>query len=292
MNAIVSLVSGSIVTFVLLAAVLGLVVGSFLNVVVLRLPVMLERKWRRECAHVLGQAPEEKTEERFDLVVPGSTCPHCGHAIRAWENIPVLSFLWQRGKCAACGQAISWRYPAVELLTGALTAVIAWHFGFAPAAFGAMLFTWTLMALSFIDAEHQILPDSITLPFLWFGLCVNLAGVFTGLSAAVLGAVSGYAALWIVYHAFRLLTGKEGMGYGDFKLLGALGAWLGWQQLPLVILLSSLIGAVVGLVFILAFGRDRRLPIPFGPFLCVAGWVAMLWGDQLTRAYLQFARLV
>ena len=292
MSAVVTLLSNSNALYVSLAALLGLLVGSFLNVVIFRLPVILDRKWHRDCLEMLGQAAAEKLPEHFSLVFPGSRCPHCSHAIRAWQNIPVLSFLLLRGACAACGKPISWRYPAIELLTGILTVAVAWHYGFTPVALGAMLFTWTLIALSFIDADHQILPDNITLPFLWLGLCLNLFGTFSDLPSAVIGAVSGYVALWSVYHVFRLLTKKEGMGYGDFKLLGALGAWLGWQQLPLVILLSSFVGAVVGLVFILAFGRDRRLPIPFGPFLCIAGWIAMMWGDSLTRAYLQFARLV
>lgn len=272
----------------LLAGVLGLLVGSFLNVVIHRLPIMLERRWRAQCQELAGQ-PVEPTE-RYDLVVPRSRCPRCGHRISAIENIPLLSFLWLRGKCAECAQPISWRYPSVELVSGLLSAAVAWHFGFSLAALGALLLTWSLIALSFIDYDHQLLPDDITLPLLWLGLGLNLAGTYVSLSSAVIGAFAGYLSLWLVYQGFKLLTGREGMGYGDFKLFAAFGAWLGWQQLPLVILLSSFLGALIGLGFILLRGRDRSLPIPFGPFLCLAGWVALLWGDTITRAYLQFAR--
>jgi leader peptidase (prepilin peptidase)/N-methyltransferase len=278
--------------FLLLTTLLGLVIGSFLNVVIHRLPIMLERLWQRQCEE-LGRQPATKTSNggAFNLVYPGSRCQHCHHAIRALENIPVLSFLWLHGKCAACGKAISWRYPAVELLTGILSLAVAWRLGIAPAALAALFLTWALIALAFIDYDRQILPDDITLPLLWAGLLLNVFGVFVPLSSAVIGAAAGYGSLWLVYQAFRLATGKEGMGFGDFKLFAALGAWLGWQQLPLIILLSSLLGAVVGIVFIACFGRDRRLPIPFGPFLCVAGWIALMWGDNITRAYLQMMRL-
>jgi leader peptidase (prepilin peptidase)/N-methyltransferase len=275
-----------------IAGLFGLAIGSFLNVAIYRLPVMLERNWRSQCREILH--PNKKppdTSKRFDLVVPGSRCQHCGHAITALENIPVLSFLWLRGKCSACGKAISWRYPLVELLTGGLTAMVAWYFGYGIAALAGMVLTWSLIALSFIDFDRQLLPDDITLPLLWAGLLLNVFAVFAPLSSAVIGAASGYVFLWLVYQIFKLVTGKEGMGYGDFKLFAALGAWLGWQSLPLIILLSSLVGAMAGIAFILLFGRDRHLPIPFGPFLCVAGWIALLWGDTLTRYYLQFARI-
>jgi leader peptidase (prepilin peptidase)/N-methyltransferase len=280
------------VAFPWIAGLFGLAIGSFLNVVIYRLPVMLERNWRSQCREILE--PNKKppnTAKRFDLVAPGSSCPHCGHAITALENIPVLSFLWLRGKCSACAKPISWRYPLVELLTGGLTAMVAWYFGYGIAALAGMVLTWSLIALSFIDFDRQLLPDDITLPLLWAGLLLNVFAVFTPLSSAVIGAAGGYVFLWLVYQIFKLVTGKEGMGYGDFKLFAVLGAWLGWQNLPLIILLSSLVGAVVGITFILLFGRDRHLPIPFGPFLCVAGWVALLWGDTLTHYYLQFARL-
>jgi leader peptidase (prepilin peptidase)/N-methyltransferase len=270
--------------FPLLAALLGLTVGSFLNVVIYRLPIMLERLWQRQCEE-LGRRPatEAPNGGPFNLVHPGSGCRHCGHAIRVLENIPVLSFLWLRGKCSACGHSISWRYPAVELLAGMLSFAVAWRFGVTPAAVAAMFLTWALIVLAFIDYDRQILPDDITLPLLWAGLLVNLFGVFASLPSAVIGVTAGYGSLWLVYHAFRLVTGKEGMGFGDFKLFAVLGAWLGWQHLPLIILLSSFLGALAGILFIVFLGRDRRLPIPFGPFLCAAGWVALMWGDAAAR---------
>ena len=284
--------AGHPAAFPWIAGLFGLAIGSFLNVVIYRLPVMLERKWRDQCQELLQ--PNKKTPEtskRFDLIAPNSRCPGCGHAITALENIPVLSFLWLRGKCSACGKPISWRYPLVELLTAGLSALIAWYFGFGVAALAGMALTWSLIALSFIDFDRQLLPDGITLPLLWAGLLLNVFTVFVPLSSAVIGAVSGYLSLWLVYQLFKLVTGKEGMGYGDFKLFAALGAWLGWQSLPLIILLSSLVGAIIGIAFILFFRHDRRMPIPFGPFLCMAGGIALLWGDALTRFYLQFARI-
>jgi leader peptidase (prepilin peptidase)/N-methyltransferase len=279
------------VAFIALALVLGLIVGSFLNVVILRLPVMLERRWRSQAQEPLHPArAATKPEGPFDLIRPNSHCPHCGNRIRAWENIPVLSFLWLRGKCSACRKSISWRYPLVELTTGLLSALVAWRFGYGLAAGAGLLFTWALIALTFIDYDTQLLPDDITLPLLWIGLFINLSTLLTPLSSAVIGAAAGYAFLWLVYQAFKLLTGKEGMGFGDFKLFAALGAWLGWLQLPLILLLSSFLGAIVGIAFIVFFGRDRQLPIPFGPFLCAAGWIAFMWGEEITRYYLQLAR--
>ena len=280
------------VIFPILVFVVGLVVGSFLNVVIHRLPVMLDRRWRRQCDELAGKSPGAgKTSEAFNLVVPRSRCPHCGHRISALENIPLISFLWLKGRCSACGTPISRRYPTVELLTAVLSVAVAWRFGAGAGAAAGLLLTWALIALAFIDYDHQILPDDITLPLIWLGLLFNVFGLFTGLHSAVIGAMAGYVSLWLVYQGFKILTGKEGMGFGDFKLLAALGAWLGWQALPFVILFSSFLGAVVGLLFIVFFGRDRRLPIPFGPFLCLAGWVALLWGDSILRAYLQFARI-
>jgi leader peptidase (prepilin peptidase)/N-methyltransferase len=271
---------------------LGLMVGSFLNVVIHRLPLMLERSWQHQCRELTG-ASSGDPQEPFNLVVPRSRCPHCGHTITALQNIPVISFLWLRGKCAACGQPISWRYPIVELLTAILSVMAVWHFGASAAGLAALAFTWSLIALAAIDIDQQILPDAITLPLLWAGLLINLPrpALFVPLSSAVIGAVAGYMTLWLVFHVFRLLTGKEGMGYGDFKLFAASGAWLGWQSLSLIIMLASFVGAVVGVAMIAATGRDRRRPIPFGPFLCAAAWVALLWGDEITRFYLQFARL-
>ena len=282
--------------FVSLIFILGLLVGSFLNVVIHRLPLMLQRDWRAQCASLLDQpAP---TEETYNLVVPRSACPNCGHVIGALENIPVLSYLALRGRCSACKARISPRYPLVEALTAALSAVVAWHFGPGWVCVFALIVTWSLVTLTVIDLDHKLLPDIITLPLLWLGLLVSLFGLawegrpaFADLRSAVIGAAAGYLSLWLLYHAFRLLTGKEGMGYGDFKLLGALGAWLGWQGLPLTILLSTVVGAGLGVVLIIAGKRDRQTQIPFGPYLAAAGWIAMLWGNDITRAYLSFSGL-
>jgi leader peptidase (prepilin peptidase)/N-methyltransferase len=273
--------------FAAFAGVLGLMVGSFLNVVIHRLPKMLEREWQAQCAEMSGKPVEPAP--RYNLIVPGSACPHCGHKIGPLENIPVLSYLMLRGKCKNCGASISARYPLVETVTGALSAFAAWHFGFGLAALGALLLIWALIALTAIDLDTQLLPDAITLPLLWLGLIFGFPGAFTDLRSAVIGAIAGYVALWSVYWLFKLATGKEGMGYGDFKLLAALGAWLGWQMLPLVILLSSVVGAVVGIGLIAAARRGRNVPIPFGPYLAGGGLIALLWGPDLTRSYLQFA---
>ncbi len=270
--------------FAACAALLGLCIGSFLNVVIHRLPRMMERQWKAECAELAGQEPPPV--ERYNLVVPRSACPSCGQRISALQNIPVLSWLALRGKCAACGTRISMRYPAVELLTAVLSGYVAWHFGFGMAAAGALLFTWAMIALTFIDLDTFYLPDSITLPLLWLGLLFNINATYAPLRSAVIGAVAGYLALWSVYWLFRWATGKEGMGYGDFKLLAAIGAWLGWTMLPLTILLSSLVGAVIGIALITFAGRGRGTPIPFGPYLAIAGMIALLHGAALTRAYL------
>lgn len=270
--------------FAVCAALLGLCVGSFLNVVIHRLPKIMERQWRAECAELSGQ--EAVPGPRYNLVVPRSACPSCGHLISAIENVPVLSWLALGGKCKGCKTAISPRYPIVELLTGVLSGYIAWHFGFGMAAAGALLFTWAMIALTFIDLDTFFLPDSITLPLLWLGLLFNINATFVSLSSAVIGAVAGYLSLWSVYWAFKWATGKEGMGYGDFKLLAAIGAWLGWTMLPLTILLSSLVGAAIGIVLIVFAGRGRSVPIPFGPYLAIAGMIALLYGPALNRAYL------
>lgn len=274
-------------SFVAAAALLGLVVGSFVNVIIFRLPLVLEREWRNQCGQLLDcQDAMPQPAAPFNLIVPRSHCPACGHNIAALENVPVLSYLWLRGRCSACGEPISLRYPMVEILSGALTAMIAWHFGFGLEAVGAMFLTWALIALTFIDIDHQLLPDNITVPLLWLGLSLNLFEIYTTLEASLVGAIAGYGILWLVYHLFRLTTGKEGMGFGDFKLMAALGAWLGWQTLPVVILLSSAIGAVVGLVLVLVRNRDKNLPLPFGPYLALAGWIALLWGKDVTAWYL------
>lgn len=270
--------------FVPLAAALGLAVGSFLNVVIHRLPKMMEREWQAQCAELAGQAPAP--QPKYSLARPPSACPSCGHRITALENIPVVSYLMLRGKCSACGASIGMRYPVVELFTGLVTGYAAWHFGFGWTAFGAMLFLWCMIAASFIDIDTQLLPDSITLPLLWAGLLLNLRGTFVELPAAVIGAAAGYLILWTVYWVFKLVTGKEGMGFGDFKLLGAIGAWLGWKMLPLVILLSSAVGAVVGIALIVAARRGREVPIPFGPYLAAAGAIALFWGPGLLDRWL------
>lgn len=269
-----------------LSAFFGLFIGSFLNVVIYRLPVMMQRSWRSQCQELLGLEVEQ--QERFNLAIPPSRCPHCKHRIGAFENIPVLSFLLQKGRCKHCGVRISPRYPSIELLSGIVSGVVAWQLGFGwPLLFGLLL-SWALIALTFIDFDHQLLPDDITLPLLWLGLLLSLSSLFTDMQSSIIGAVAGYLSLWSVYQLFKLITGKEGMGYGDFKLLAVFGAWFGWQILPLVILLSSLVGAIVGISLILFLGRDRQLPIPFGPYLATAGWIAMLWGDVITRGYFQY----
>ncbi|PYG03085.1 MULTISPECIES: A24 family peptidase [unclassified Thioalkalivibrio] len=271
----------------IIAGLLGLLIGSFINVVIARLPVMLEREWQAEARYVLqGEEPAEDTgAERFDLIRPRSRCPHCQRSIRAIENIPLLSFLFLRGRCPGCGSRISWQYPAVELLTGLLFAATLWHFGASVEAGLALVLTGGLIAAGGIDARTTLLPDQLTLPLLWLGLLVNSFGVFTDLQSAVFGAMAGYLLLWLVFHGFRLLTGKEGMGYGDFKLLAALGAWLGWQAIPVILLLASLVGAVVGIALIVLRGRDRNIPIPFGPYLAAAGWLTLITGDALLRIY-------
>jgi len=271
---------------VTVAVLAGLVVGSFLNVVIHRLPKMLERQWRSECAELAG-TPPPPAAERYDLVKPRSACPQCGHRIAAIENIPVVSYLALRGKCSACKAPISPRYPVVEALAGALAGYIAWRYGLSAAALGAALFASAMIALAFIDLDTFYLPDSITLPLLWAGLLFNVGGVFTDLKSAVIGAAAGYLALWAVYWAFKFATGKEGMGYGDFKLLAAIGAWLGWKMLPLTILASSLVGAVVGIGLIVFARHAREKPIPFGPYLAAAGLIALFWGERINRIYFE-----
>jgi len=271
--------------------VFGLLVGSFLNVVVYRLPVMLERSWQQEARAIL-ELDDEPTTDRFNLIVPASRCPGCGHLIRWYENIPLISyFLILGGKCSSCKSAISLRYPLIELATALISGFIVWQLGFNLAAFAVIFFSWCLIALTAIDIDYQLLPDKITLPLLWIGLILNSFDYFTSLPSALWGAVLGYLSLWSVYWLFKLLTGKEGMGYGDFKLLAALGAWAGADMLPLIILVSSLIGAIVGGLMIAFSRHESQTPIPFGPYLAGAGWVALLWGDGLTGWYLQLLNL-
>lgn len=267
-----------------LAALLGLLIGSFLNVVIHRLPKMMEAEWADQCAELRSETTPGKPV--YNLWAPRSACPGCGHEITALENIPVLSWVILRGKCSACHAAISARYPMIELLTAVLSAAVAWKFGLSVPALGGLLFVWALIALAFIDFDTTLLPDSITLPLLWLGLLFNLGGYFTTLQSAVIGAMAGYLVLWAVYWLFRLATGKEGMGFGDFKLLAAIGAWLGWELLPVTILLSSVVGALVGVAMIALVKHDRRVPIPFGPYLAGGGLVALLFGADVTGLYL------
>ena len=264
---------------------LGLVVGSFLNVVILRLPLMLQRDWKAQCSELLGLAAEQGAET-FNLVTPCSHCPRCRHGIRAWENIPLLSYLLLRGRCAQCGAAISPRYPLIELAAALMAVMAAVRFGVSPAALFAMALGWALLALAVIDLEHQLLPDDITLPFLWLGIALNFFNVLTDLHASVLGAILGYGALWSVYIVYKLVTSKAGMGHGDFKLLALLGAWLGWQLLPLIIISASILGAIIGIGMIIFRAHDKDIPIPFGPYLAIGGWLAMLWGPAILSLYL------
>jgi leader peptidase (prepilin peptidase) / N-methyltransferase len=275
--------------------VLGLLLGSFLNVVIHRLPIMLDRDWRAQANEVQSNpllANPPPPDAKYTLVTPRSACPHCGALITALQNIPVVSFLVQRGKCARCAKPISVRYPIVEIATAILSAAVAWKFGVSWFTGAALILTWTLIALAVIDFDHQILPDNVTLPLLWGGLLLavlggqSVEGFPVDLRSSVIGAMAGYLSLWSVYHLFKLLTGKEGMGFGDFKLFAALGAWLGWQMLPLIIILSAFTGAVVGISLILFLGRDRNIPIPFGPYLAAAGWIALMWGHNLVHGYL------
>ena len=264
---------------------MSLAIGSFLNVVIHRLPKMLEQQWRDELAELNGQ--EAAAARRYNLVVPRSACPACGHAISALENVPLLSYLALRGKCASCKARISPRYPVVEALTAALSGFIAWRYGFAWQTLAILIFVWSMIALAFIDLDTFYLPDDITLPLVWAGLLANMGGLFVDLQSAVVGAIAGYLALWVVFWGYKLATGKDGMGYGDFKLLAAIGAWLGWKMLPVVILLSSLVGAIVGVSLIVFARHERNVPIPFGPYLVLGGLIALFWGDQLLNYYLQ-----
>jgi leader peptidase (prepilin peptidase)/N-methyltransferase len=292
---LIQVLQNQAVTLAAVCGLVGLVVGSFLNVVIHRLPKMLERDWDGQAADLL----EEKTlvevakklrvgnAQRYNLMTPASNCPHCGHRIRAYENMPIVSYVFLRGRCASCKSPISIRYPIVEAISGILSAYIGWRFGLTLVMAGALIFAWALIALTAIDIDTQLLPDDITLPLLWLGLLVNLNNGFTPLSSAVIGAIAGYLSLWAVYWLFKLTTGKEGMGYGDFKLLGAIGAWLGWKMLAIVILLSSLVGAVVGIALIVFTRHGRNTPIPFGPYLAAAGLIALFWGETINRTYLQ-----
>jgi leader peptidase (prepilin peptidase)/N-methyltransferase len=278
------------IIFLTMVGFVGLCVGSFLNVVIYRLPIMMERDWRAQSAEMLDITnPDSDMDgevEAFNLSTPNSKCPVCKTPIRAWQNIPVISYLMLGGHCAKCNASISVRYPLVELLTGILSVLIAWHFGFSLQTLFALVLAWSLIALTLIDIDHQLLPDVITLPLLWLGLFASLFNVFTDSQSSIVGAIAGYLSLWTVYMVFKLVTGKEGMGFGDFKLLAVFGAWLGWKLLPVIILISSLIGALIGIGMIVLFRRGREIPIPFGPYLAGAGLVALFWGEQLMSWYL------
>lgn len=285
---LIDFLASHLLAFVFCMLLLGLLIGSFLNVVVYRLPKMLERDWTDQAREML-ELPLEPRGETFNLILPNSQCPHCAHEIKPWENLPLVSYLALRGKCSSCKAPISKRYPLVELTCGLLSAYVAWHFGFTWQTGAMLALTWGLLAMSLIDADHQLLPDALVLPLLWVGLMVNAFGLFTSLEEALWGAVAGYLSLWSVAGLFKLVTGREGMGHGDFKLLAMLGAWGGWQILPLTILLSSLVGAVLGLIMLRLRNAETSTPIPFGPYLAIAGWIALLWGEQITGTYLQFA---
>jgi len=273
--------------FIFSMTMLGMCVGSFLNVVIYRLPKMMQQDWHEQCCELLDIKIGDVTEpQRINLVFPGSSCTACEHKITALENIPVISYLFLKGRCSSCNVKISLQYPIIEMFTGLATAYVAWHFGFSLQTLFAVFFTWALICLSVIDLEHSLLPDDITLPFMWLGLACNIFGVFTDINSSLIGAMLGYAILWIIFISFKTVTGKEGMGYGDFKLLALLGAWLGWQSLPLIILLSSITASVIGLAMIIFKGRDKAAAFPFGPYLAIAGWITLIWGKELTGLYL------
>ncbi|WP_285275969.1 prepilin peptidase [Halopseudomonas bauzanensis] len=278
-----------LLAFVVVAGLLGLVVGSFLNVVIHRLPKMMERDWLQQAREMLHPDQSHVEQPVYNLVLPHSHCPHCQTEIKPWQNLPLISYTLLRGRCGSCRERISARYPLVELLTAVLSIVVAWQYGFGWPVAGMLLLTWALIALSLIDADTQLLPDAIVLPMLWLGLIANSFGLFTDMTSALWGAVFGYLSLWSVYWLFKLITGKEGMGYGDFKLLAMLGAWGGWQVLPLTILLSSLVGAILGIIILKTRGDSNSTPLPFGPYLAIAGWIAIIWGDWITGTYLRFA---
>lgn len=274
--------------FLTVVAFISLSIGSFLNVVIYRLPVILERDWRAQCQDYLQIETSDANQSTSNLTLhsPASACPHCKHKIKAWENIPVLSYLLLKGKCSSCAAPISIRYPVVELLTAVLSIVVSIKYGVSFETLTALIFTWILIALALIDLDTQLLPDNLTLPLLWLGLFISLFGIFTDTSSSIIGAISGYMVLWIVFYIFKMITGKEGMGFGDFKLLAAIGAWVGWSLLPLVILISSVIGSIIGISTLLTGLTKRQQPIPFGPYLAIAGWVVLLWGNEINKLYL------
>jgi len=270
----------------LFAGILGLLVGSFLNVLIYRLPIMMKRSWTQECQEFLELPITEPSPKVFNLCLPASHCTKCDTNIKSYQNIPVLSYLFLKGKCANCQAKISIRYPFVEALTGIASAIVAFQLGGGIETLFALFLTWTLIALSGIDIDHQLLPDNITLPVLWLGILLSLFGIFTDPVSSIIGAMAGYLSLWSIYQLFKLLTGKEGMGFGDFKLLALFGAWFGWQYLMIIVLISSLVGAIIGISMMIILGRDKNIPIPFGPYLAIAGWIALLWGETINTVYL------
>lgn len=275
-----------------LVALIGLWVGRFLNVVIYRLPLMMQQNWRKECADYLQiELNETELSEPYNLDFPLSRCPHCNTASKLHQKIPVISYIFLKGRCASCNKPIGARYPLIEILTAISSAVVVYHFGDTTQMLFALLLTWSLIALSFIDLDHQLLPDNITLPLLWLGIFLSLFEIFTNAQASIIGAIGGYGILWSVYQALKLVTGKEGMGYGDFKLLAALGAWLGWQYLAVIVLLSSMVGATISIILMLITKQHYNKPVPFGPYLASAGWIALLWGNELNQLYLSFAGL-
>jgi leader peptidase (prepilin peptidase)/N-methyltransferase len=281
---ILDLLQSNTAVFITFVAVFSLFVGSFLNVVIHRLPIMMENGWQRECQALLNNSEAEQTEEpSFNLMVPRSCCPNCKALVKSWQNIPVISYIFLGGKCASCKTPISIQYPLIELITTVLSVMVALHFGVSVQALAGIIITWSLIALTVIDFKHTLLPDDITLPLLWLGLIASLFPVFVSPQSAIVGAAIGYLSLWSIYWLFKLVTGKEGMGYGDFKLLGLLGAWFGWQMIPIIILLSSVVGAIVGISLIVIKGRDKNIPIPFGPYLAAAGWLAMMYGEKIQQ---------
>lgn len=284
--ALVEILQASPALFIVFITILGLLIGSFLNVVIYRLPIMMQQEWQQQCDELNGK--ELVPTEAFTLSRPRSRCPKCSHEITALENIPVLSYLVLGGKCKQCKAAITARYPLIEAFTGLLSGLVAWQFGFDWSCLGALLLTWSLISLSFIDIDHQLLPDSITLPLMWLGIIFSFFTVYTDLHSSVVGAIAGYLSLWLVYQGFKIITGKEGMGYGDFKLLAALGAWLGWSLLPTIVLLSSLVGAIIGISLIIFRKHQRDVPIPFGPYLAAAGWIALMWGEKINVLYINW----
>jgi len=285
MTELIALIQQNSTIYIIVASLLGLLVGSFLNVVIHRLPIMMEMDWRKQCSSLSGIDKSVKAK-KYNLISPRSACPHCQKEIAAWHNIPIISFLMLGGRCKECKASISWRYPAVESMSALLVGLAAYKFGFSLNTLAASAFVLALLSLTFIDLDTQLLPDDITLPLLWLGLLFNLNGGFTDIQSAIVGAAAGYLVLWSVYWLFKLITGKEGMGYGDFKMLAAIGAWFGWMMLPAVILLSSIAGSIIGIGLMAFAKKGRNTAIPFGPYLALGGIAALFWGNQLSHLYL------